>query len=161
NPDFTAYLDWVRVTVNWTAPGVTYGVSYGGFGFNGIPSDATITQIKTDVKWKISTGTSHAVLGFTTLSGGTAVGAESVDTSPPTTATVQSQTLTGLALGPTAVNDANLRVNVRATRTPGTTGGGNPDFTASIDSVRVTVTYTEDVNVNLPECNPYNNWTAT
>jgi hypothetical protein len=163
NPDFTAYLDYVRVTVSWTAPGTTHGVAYGGFGFNAIPADATVVGIKTEVKWKVSVSTSHATLGIQAFTGGgaTAVGSEYTDTSPPTTATIAQQTLSNLTLGPNDLDDSNFKVRVRVARSSGTSGGGNPDFTASIDWVRVTVTYSDPQTTSVGECNISNNWTAT
>jgi hypothetical protein len=163
NPDFTAYLDYVKVAVTWTSPSVSYAVTYGNFGFNALPSDAVITQIKTEANWRVSTSTSHAELGLQPYIGGgsVAVGTESVDSSPPTTATTQTQTLTGLSLSPSDLSDANFKIRVRATRTSGTNGGGNPDFTAYLDFVRVTITYDDPFDVSIPECNQANNWTAT
>lgn len=161
NPDFTASLDYVKVTVSWTAPSVTHAVSYGTFGFNAIPNDAIVTQIKTEVNWKVSASTSHAVLGFQAYVGGVALGTEATDSSPPTTAITQTQTLTGLSLAPANLTDANFAVRARATRTNGTGGGGNPDFTAYLDFVRVTVTYSDPYDVSVTECNQANNWTAT
>jgi hypothetical protein len=163
NPDFTAYLDVVKVTVTWTAPSVTHAVSYGNFGFNAVPSSATVTQVKTEVKWKTSASTSHAQLAFQAYyaDGVTPLGSEFVDSSPPTSATAATQTLTGLTLAPTDVADGNLVVRVRATRTNGTSGGGNPDFSALLDYVRVTITYENPVVNSVEECNGANNWSAT
>jgi hypothetical protein len=134
-------------------------VSYGNFGFNAIPNDATITQIKTEVNWKVSASTSHAVLGFQPYIAGVALGSEATDSAPPTTATTQTQTLTGLSLTPTNLTDANFAVRVRATRSNGLTT--NPDFTTYVDFVRVTVTYIDPYDVSVVECNQSNNWTAT
>jgi hypothetical protein len=122
-----------------------------------------VTQVKTEVKWKTSSSTSHAQLGFQVYyaDGVTPLGSEWVDSSPPTTATVATQTLSGLTLAPTSVRNGNLVVRVRATRTNGTSGGGNPDFTASLDYVRITVTYEDTVVNSVEECNGANNWTAT
>ena len=160
NPNFTAYLDDVAVVVAWTAPSVTHGLTYSNFGFNALPSDATITQLKTDVIWKNSVLTNKAQFGLQAWlgAGSVAAGAETVSTSIGTTATTTTQTLTGLSLTPNDLIDGNFLVKLRLTRL---TGSSNPDFNASVDSVRVTVTYTHTVTTSVTECNDSNNWTAT
>jgi hypothetical protein len=160
NPDFTAYLDAVAVAVTWTAPGVGHAVTYGSFGFDqSLPRTATVTQISTQVRWKSSVATTRQELAFQLFTAdGTALGSEYVDTAAPTTFTTRTQTLTGLALSPGQLDDGNFYVKVRATRK---SGASNPDFTASLDYVKVTLTTSELVDDAVPECNGWNNWTAT
>jgi hypothetical protein len=158
--DFTASLDAVSVVVTWTAPGVDYGVSYGNFGFDAsLPSSATVTRISTAVRWKSSVSTSRQELAFQLFTaGGVAIGNEFVDSASPTSLTTRTQTLSGLSLSPAALANGNFYVRVRATRE---TGSNNTDFTASLDDVHVTLTYSETENSAIEECNGWNNWTAT
>lgn len=162
NPDFTASLDYVKVTVAWKASGATYIVSYGGFGFNAIPTDATITEIKTETAWKTDVANTHATLGIQAYvgAGATALGSETTAT-PSTSLLTATQDVTGLSLSSTDVTDGNLFVRLKATRSDGTGNGGNPNFTASVDYVRVTVKYEYPVQVSVVECNGSNNWSAT
>jgi hypothetical protein len=160
NPNVTAYLDYVTVTVAWSASNATHGVTYGNFRFGSLPSNSTITGVTTEVRWKTSVSGVKAQFGFQPYvgAGSTALGTEYVSTSPTTTATTQTQTLTGLSLTPTQLADGNFVVKLRVTRT---TGSPNPDFTASVDFVRVTVTYRYPQSLSVAECNPSNNWSAT
>jgi hypothetical protein len=160
NPNFTASLDSVSVNVTWTAPSASHGVTYGGFAFDALPAGATVTQIKTEVGWKSSVATTKSVLGFQPYIGGgtTAVGTEYTDTAAPIVATTRTQTLTGLSLAASSLAGGNLVVKLRITRNA---GASNPDFTALVDFVRVTVTFTESVAISVDECNGANNWTAT
>lgn len=160
NPDFTAYLDAVYVVVTWSAPGVGHGVTYGNFGFDQTLSrSATVTQISTQVRWKSSVSTARQELAFQLFtSDGVALGSEYVDTSSPTSLTTRTQTLSGLSLSPEQLDNGNFYVKVRATRKAGTS---NPDFTASLDYLKVTLTTSELVDDALVECNGSNNWTAT
>ncbi len=159
NTDFTAYLDRVSVVVNWTAPSVGHGVTYGSFGLGGgIPATATVTQLKTELRWKSSVSSNREQLGFQLFKNGVAIGSEYVDSTAPTSATTRTQTLTGLSLSAADLADGNFVVKVRSTRT---TGNSNPAFTAYVDFVRVTVSYTESIDSAVAECNGSNNWTAT
>jgi hypothetical protein len=160
NPDFTAYLDEVHVVVTWTAPGVEHAVTYGNFGFDqSLQRTATVTQISTQVHWKSSVSTARQELAFQLFTaGGVALGGEHVDTAAPTSLTTRTQTLSGLSLSPGQLDDGNFYVKVRATRK---SGASNPDFTASLDYVKVTLTTSELVDDAVPECNGSNNWTAT
>lgn len=158
NPDVTAMLDSVTVTAAWTAPSTTHGVTLGGFAFATLPANAVVHEIKTEVRWRSTTSTSKAVLGFQPYVGGTAIGSEYTDTAAPTTATTRTQTLSNLALGAADLSDGNFAVKLRVTRG---SGGTNPDFTALVDFVRVTATYDVTQQVSVDECNGSNNWTAT
>jgi len=158
-PDFTAYLDEVHVMVNWTSPTVEHGVTYGNFGIlSGLPTDATVTGIKTEARWKNSASNNHAEMAFQLLSAGSPIGAEFVDSNPSTTMTTVSQNLTGLTLVPSDLSNANFVVKVRSTRD---SGSSNNDYTSDLDFVRVTVTYTRTEQISVDECNDSNNWTAT
>lgn len=158
-PDFTAYLDEVHVVVNWTSESVEHGVTYGNFGIaSGLPSNAVVTGIKTEARWKNSASNSHAVLAFQLLSAGTALGAEFVDSNPSTSMTTVSQTLSGLSLSATDLNNANFVVKLRSMRT---SGSNNNDYTSDLDFVRVTLTYTQTTVTSVTECNNSNNWTAS
>ena len=89
---------------------------------------------------------------------GVALGSEFVDSSVPTSATTRTQTLTDLSLTPAQLADGDFVVKVLASRSA---GSSNPDFTASVDFIRVTLTYDEVVEYSIEECNLANNWTAT
>jgi hypothetical protein len=158
NPDVTAWLDHVHVTVAWTALSTTHAVSYGDFGLDGLPAGAVVRELKTEVRWHTTTATSKAALGFQPYLGGTALGSEYVDASAPTTATTRTQTLDDLSLGGAELADGNLTLKLRVTRS---SGSSNPNFTALVDFVRVTATYDVTEQVSLGECNDSNNWTAT
>jgi hypothetical protein len=155
-PNFTASLDAVHVVVTWTSPTVDHGVTLGGFDLSSVPSGSVVTQIKTEARWRTSVSSNRADLAFRLFSDGVALGAEYVDGSVPTSLTIRTQTLTGLALSPAELGD--LTVKVRASREA---GSSNPDFVAHLDYVRVTVTYVETVDDAVSECNASNNWTAT
>lgn len=161
NPDFTAYLDDVSVVVTWTSTSVSHGVTLANFDFGSLPSDALITAVKTEVRWKASVSTTRGQLGFRAFvgAGTTGVGSEQVPawtTSFP--ATPSSYTVSGLSLTPSQVQGGNLVVKLRTTRS---TGATNPDFTVYVDYVRVTLTYSHTVISSVSECNVSNNWTAT
>jgi hypothetical protein len=158
NPDVTASLDHVSVTVAWTAPSTTHAVSYGDFGLDGLPAGAVVRELKTEVRWHTTTATSRAALGFQPYVGATALGSEYIDGNAPTIATTRTQTLGDLSLGAAELADGNLTVKLRVTRS---SGSSNPNFTALVDFVRVTATYDVTEQVSLGECNDSNNWTAT
>ena len=112
---FTSYLDYVRVTVSYTVPHSTNLVEYGDFGF-ALPADAVVTQIVTEVKWLVTPASPTSVLGAGAYASGALVGTEMTTSPPPTTPTVQTQTLANPAVTPAAINDPSFKVRIRATR---------------------------------------------
>jgi hypothetical protein len=116
---FTAYLDYVKATVKWTAAAGTgtHGLLYGGFGF-AIPANATITKITTEASWKLSASTA-STFGLQAFNSGAALGTEATDVTRPTQFATVTQVLTGAALGSTTPADLNggaFQVHARVSR---------------------------------------------
>jgi hypothetical protein len=161
NPNFTALVNYVAVTVTYSIGQATRAVTYGNFGF-AIPEGSSIQTITTEARWRISPANANATLTLSTRTGGGAsrIGTNVVVTNPPTADTTVTQTLSGAdtaTLTPADIADGNFVVRVQATRG----NGANDTFTAFLDSVRVTVAYGTSTGGNVSECNPHNNWSAT
>lgn len=120
------------------APGknATLSGDFGGFGFDALlDPTAVVSAVLVEVSWKVSaTGVVGELLGAQARVNGVAQGTET--TTAGSTAEVAASQHPG-ALTPADLADAALRVRVRAAR-----GNSNTAYTASLDFVRVTVTYT-------------------
>src|SRR6185503_1888188 len=135
NPNFNAYIDYVKVTVVYKFSDSDYAMTLGGFGFAGLPADAVIKEIKTEVAWKSSAANSRSELGvqlFKNAALTSSISAETVDSSSPTALTTYTQTLTDPTVTAADLTDANFKARVRLSRLA---GNPNPDFTASVDFV--------------------------
>jgi len=155
-----AYVDYATITVTYQFSDSDYVVVYDAFGINNVPANATIKQIKTEVGWKNSVSTAFSQLGIQLFKDSaltSSIAAETIDTSSPTTLTTFAQVLSNPSIQPSDLADGHFKARVRLSRLAGTP---NPDFTGSIDFVRVTVQYDVEFH-SLAECNPYNNWSAT
>lgn len=100
-------------------------------------SDVVIDQIVVTVRWKVSTTSSVATLGVIMRDRnlGANIGTETVDSSEPTADTTETQTVTSGITADRLISGF-LAARVRATR-----GSTNTAFTASLDFVKVDVTY--------------------
>jgi hypothetical protein len=132
-------VDYIQVTVNYSdSAGSNQTITLNGFGFdNTVPSGAIIEAVTTEVRWKTDVTSTFETLGIEAVAGGVVLGSELTTPAagPPTSATTVSYTVTS---GVTAsqLYDANsFRVKLRAT----SAGGSN--FNASVDYVKVTVTW--------------------
>lgn len=113
----------------------TLSQRYGTFSLGTIPAGATITRVTVSVEWAVSASNAPATLTAQAYLGGSPYGSPLVNTSKPTSDTVQTFELTGLTRD-NLVN-GNFEVEVRATR-----GGGGSAFTARLDAASVRVEYT-------------------
>ncbi len=103
-----------------------------------IPVGATIDSALIEAQWKVSTTASVATLGLHGLIGGVADGAETVVTTEPTVDTIAQK---AIVVTESDVKTAGQVVaRVRATR-----GSTNTAFTATLDYVKLVVTYTAAV----------------
>jgi hypothetical protein len=135
---FTLDVEYVSVTVNYTEANNQYAV-LSGFGFQDlIPPTAVIDTVKLDVDWKINGGSSDSAATLTAqpYSGATPI-ATGISVTPTPSYATNSATYTNTsgAIGYSDLVDGTFYVIVGAS----TTGAG---FQASIDMVRITVTYT-------------------
>ncbi|HEY3233705.1 MAG TPA: hypothetical protein VGJ84_03255, partial [Polyangiaceae bacterium] len=138
----TASVDAITVSLTYHLPSTVSSFAVGGFGITGIPSGAPV-QMTIEVKWKTDVVNSNVVLGLQAYKNwGTAsqatIGSELTRT-PTSANTVYTDTTPVLAPTPNDLSDSSFKVRVRVLRNPGST---NPDFTAFVDSVRVTVSWT-------------------
>jgi PKD repeat protein len=142
------------VTGGWTSPTNAYasdlvyataapaknGTVTSGFGgflnAGSIPANATITNVSAEVKWKTSVSTSLMTLGAQLYNNGVAVGTETTLTTMPTVDTISTATVTSGFTRADLIG-TNTTVRVRAAR-----GNNNTAITASLDYVKLTVTYT-------------------
>lgn len=114
----------------------TIATRYGGFGFDVIPSGATINSVTLEVQWKVSTTGSIATLGAWAYVSGAAYSTELVDSAEPTADTIRTKAYAGLTRD--QLVDGTFQIRVRASR-----GNTNTAFTGSLDYVKVTVDYTD------------------
>jgi hypothetical protein len=151
---FTASVDYVSVTVTYQITSAS--VDLGNFGFS-IPTGATVTALTVSLTEKVSANKTAAIQAEAFL-GATSTGAVASDTGPKTNYT--TVTGTGTSLGSPA-DYANGNFVVRLTATAPDTD--TTSFSALVDSVTATVTYTTSTAgtaKGVPECDDYNNWTA-
>lgn len=114
-----------------------------GFGFS-IPTGSTINGITAEYKKKKSGSPSVLDSSVKLVQGGTISGNNNADTTNQWPTTIgyktygSSSDLWGLTWAPSDINASNFGVALK-TASGGTSEGGN---TASIDAVRITITYT-------------------
>jgi hypothetical protein len=143
----TLSVDYISVAVGYQVPGSDNSstLTVGGFGLS-IPATGTITAVNTEVKWKVSAANPYVTLGLQPYSGTTALGTEltTTATSALTADTIQTQSLsssTVSSLTAASLADGTFTVKVRETRSGGGTTLTNPDISAYVDYVKVSVTY--------------------
>lgn len=144
NPDITAYVDYVKVSVTYAMPNSDALATYSGFGFS-VPSGALVLGLTTEANWAVTAANPNVTLGLLPSFAGTGA-TELVTTSgssPPTALTLASATTnldaSGSALTASNLADGNFALRTRATRLAGVSG--DVDTTALVDYVRASVSY--------------------
>jgi hypothetical protein len=137
----TASVDWVSVSLKYHLSQTQASVVYQYFGLGSIPSSASV-QLTAEVKWKSSAVNNNLVLGMQLYKnwGSTSqatLGSE-VTRTPALANTDYVDTTAALTPSPADLIDTSFAVRLRATRL---SGASNPDFVASVDYVRVNVTW--------------------
>ena len=137
----TAKVDAVQVSVKYHLSSTQASVVYQFFGLGSIPAAATV-QLTAEVKWKTSAVNSNLTLGMQPYkkwgsASQAAIGSE-VTRTPVAANTDYVDSTATLTPSPADLTDTSFAIRLRATRGGGAT---NPDFTASIDYVRVNVSW--------------------
>jgi hypothetical protein len=145
----TISVDYVTVAVSYQVPGAPQqsALTLGSFGLS-LPTGAVITNLATEVKWKVSAANANVMLGMQpfTNNGSSPLDGETTATA---TAALTNDTLathtasSGVLAGLTGATLANgsFGVLLRATRKHTGDGSSNPDVTVSVDYVKVTLSY--------------------
>jgi len=113
----------------------TATLNLGTFGFDAaIPVGAAITNVTVSVEWKVDVTSSIATLGSQLYVSGVAQGTELVNTTEPTSDTVETYSVSGLTRAD--LLDGVLTIRNRISR-----GNDNQAVTGSLDAVSVQVDY--------------------